>query len=345
MSHERSSFALFSINHENASLEARERFAVDDGRLDALYRHLGECDAIDESLALSTCNRFELYAQLSGEAEAVVALLADFFGRDAGDFARLLEIHSGSEAVRHLIEVASGLRSQITGEAEIFGQVKDAYAVARDRGAAGKAINRIFQKGFQAAKLIRNATSIGSGQISVANVAVDLSLKIFGSLGEASVLSIGTGDIGEKTVKALRSRGVESFGVASRTVARAEEVARAWGGRPHALVDLDAYLPHYDIAISSVGAEQAVITRDLAKAALHKRKGRPLFVIDLGLPRNVEPSCGDLDNLFLYNLDDLGAIAEQNLQERRKAAAECAEMAGHRARAIWESVAKRGFAR
>ncbi|MDQ8205077.1 glutamyl-tRNA reductase [Pelagicoccus sp. SDUM812003] len=344
MSQGNDAFIVLSINHEKASLEVRERYSVDERRVDELYQKLHQRIA-DESLVLNTCNRFELYAKLGDGVETndVVRLISAFYGHGEDDLKKHLHLRQGREAVQHLIEVSAGLRSQITGEAEIFGQVKSAYALSQKSGYAGKVINRVFQKGFQAAKFIRNSTSVGQGQINISNVAVELASKIFGSLSKAAVLSLGTGEIGEKTVKALRSRGAKRFGVASRSLERAQSVASEWGGTPHTVADLQNYLPQYDIVIASVGSDDPIITEGLLNRCASKRNDRPLFLIDLGLPRNVEKRCEDLDNVFLYNLDDLAAIAEENLNQRKQAMQECVVIAKTKSGYIWDALMKRGL--
>ncbi|MDQ8197721.1 glutamyl-tRNA reductase [Pelagicoccus enzymogenes] len=343
MSRQHDSFSVISINHEVAPLEVRERYSMDDAKVATLYTTLKNKGKVEESLVLNTCNRFELYTQCEdgADAEFVLHTLANAYGVSPDELAGHLHLRSGRDAVQHLIEVAAGLRSQITGEAEIFGQVKAAYALSQEHGYAGKTINRVFQKGFQAAKLIRNSTTVGQGQINIANVAVDLAGKIFGELRSAAALSLGTGEIGEKTVKALRSRGAETFGIASRSQDRAEEVAREWGGTPRLLQDLESYLPEYDIVIASVGAEEAVLTRKIVKQCSSRRKGRPLFLIDLGLPRNIEQGCEDFDNVFLYNLDDLASIADENLAQRKEAVVDATAIAEQKSEFIWNAILKR----
>lgn len=345
MSREHGPFVLLSINHEAVALEIRERYAVDDRRLESLYKLLDGQPEVSEALVLNTCNRFELYAQLSDATaiDRLVELLASFFAERSDSLRLHLRIRRGQEAVQHLIEVAAGLRSQITGEAEIFGQVKEAYALCHKLGYAGKVINRVFQKGFQAAKFIRHATSVGEGQINISNVAVELATKIFGSLDSVGVLSLGTGEIGEKTVRALRSRGARSFGIASRSPERAEAVATEWGGAPHAVADLESYLSNYDIVIASIGTGEPVVTSKLVTRCAAKRKDRPLFLIDLGLPRNIDKACEDHDNVFLYNLDDLAAIAAENLAERKNALQHSQSIAAQKSAHIWESLVKRGY--
>lgn len=343
MSRANDSFTVISINHEIAPLEVRECYSMDDAKVDSLYADLHASDDISESLVLNTCNRFELYTECSNKESTnnVLELLAKTYNVSVSELEGHLHLRSGRDAVQHLIEVSAGLRSQITGEAEIFGQVKAAYALSQDRGYAGKTINRVFQKGFQAGKLIRNSTTVGEGQINIANVAVDLAGKIFGELSSAAALSLGTGEIGEKTVKALRSRGAKDFGIASRSQTRAEEVANEWGGTPRLLHDLETYLPEYDIVIASVGAEEAVITKSILKKCFSKRKGRPLFLIDLGLPRNIEQACEDFDNVFLYNLDDLASIADENLAQRKQAVIEAKAIAEQKSEFIWNAILKR----
>jgi len=345
MSHGQEPFFVLSISHEVAPMEVRERYSMDTRQIENLYGELRNHNGIQESLVLNTCNRFELYvqAQAPSEIEATIELLASVNGTQKSDVSDHLHIRSGQDAVQHLIEVSAGLRSQITGEAEIFGQVKDAYAFSQKRGSAGKVINRVFQKGFQAAKLIRHTTSISHGLISIASVAVDLASKIFGKLSSASVLTLGTGEIGEKTAIALKSRGASDFGVASRSEERSIQAAADWGGRPHLLAELPRYISDYDIVIASVGSEEPILNRELASVASAERKGWPLFLIDLGLPRNIEKSCESLDNVFLYNLDDLAQIAEQNLSMRRRALDESKEIAAAKSIHIWDNIVKRGF--
>ncbi len=344
MTSDRQAFLLLSINHEHVPLEERECYSLDEEQIGHLYQSLNDKGIAKESLVLSTCNRFELYACLpSSEADGrhLVETLSTFHELDFMHVQNHAKIRNGEEAIEHLIEVSAGLRSQITGEAEVFGQVKEAYARCQRYRHAGKVINRVFQKSFQAAKLIRHTTPIGQGQINISNVAVDLSSRIFGDISDTGVLVIGTGDISEKTSKALRSRGVTRFGIASRTLERAEEVAADWGGEALLLDEIDSYLNSYDTVIASTDADSPVIMKSFLKPLLAKRKDRPLFLIDLGLPRNVDQACQDFDEVFLYNLDDLAKIAEDNLNERQKTITESQAIAHEKAEAIWSSLLKR----
>jgi len=345
----KSTLAVVTISHESASLQERERFSANPERLDAFYRALRGEAAIGEALLLSTCNRFELYAKvrseggLNGREPPLLDAIARLHGFDAAGLRSLASVADGEAAVRHLIEVAAGLRSQITGEAEILGQVKAAYAVCQRHGAAGAALNRVVQKAFQAAKRIRSQTGIGQGQISIASVAVDLSLKIFGSLEGARVLVLGSGDIGRKTAEALRGRGARRFAVASRSPERAARAAEACGGDALTLDEALARLGRFDIVIAATEAREPVVAPARLEAALAGRGDLPLFLLDLGMPRNVDPACGGADGAFLYNLDDLAAIAEENLEERRRVLDESRAIAAEKAAAIWQTLRRRGL--
>lgn len=337
---------LITINHETVPLEKRERYSLDDEQVKILYEALHQSPSIEESLILNTCNRFELYSKTSdpknGSAIAFETL-GSFYSIKREEVESHARIRYGQEAIKHLIEVSAGLRSQITGEAEIFGQVKEAYATCQRLGYAGRLINRMVQKGFQAAKLIRHSTPIGEGQINISNVAVDLSLKIFGSLKETKALIIGTGEIGEKTAKALRSRGASQFGIASHSLDRANEIASEWGGNPHVLSDLDTCLNAYDIVISSTDSDSPLLDAQSLEKHMVERRNRPLFLIDLGLPRNMDPSCQEIENVYLYNLDDLARIAEDNLSERRAAIKHSEEIAAQKSASIWRMLESRGL--
>ena len=337
---------LITINHETVSLEKRERYSLGDVQIKTLYEALHRSPTLEESLILNTCNRFELYSKTSDPKNGgAIAFntLASFYDVQREEIESHARIRFGQEAIKHLIEVSAGLRSQITGEAEIFGQVKKAYATCQRLGYSGRLINRMVQKGFQAAKLIRHSTQIGEGQINISNVAVDLSLKIFGSLKNTSALVVGTGDIGEKTAKALKSRGANNFGVASHNSERANEIAGKWGGNPHVLGELETYLNDYDIIISSSETDSPLLNaRSLAKH-MDARKNRPLFLIDLGLPRNMDASCQKIENVYLYNLDDLAKIAKDNLSERRAAIKQSEKIAAQKSASIWQMLESRGL--
>jgi glutamyl-tRNA reductase len=245
---------------------------------------------------------------------------------------------SGLETVRHLFEVAAGIDSQIVGEAEILGQVKAAYAEAGTRGAVGPVLNRILQKSFQAAKWIRTHTTIGQGQISTATVAVDLATQIFGRLDRTRVLVIGAGDISEKTARALQSRGAGDIMVISRRSETAGELASRVGATAATMKELDTHLAESDIVVSSTSSNSTLLTAEQAERAMRHRAHRPLFLIDLALPRDIDPACASRDNIYLYNLDDLARMAEENLSQRRAEVRRCRTVLSERAERLWDTI-------
>jgi glutamyl-tRNA reductase len=333
---------FLGASHHTAPLAVREKLALDAERAAALGARLQASPGVREFAFVNTCNRVELYgvvrdaATLAGLRTAV----AETTGCAPGELDGVLQVRQNHDVISHLFSVASGLDSQIVGETEILGQVKDAYDAALARQWTGPVLNRVFQKTFQAAKHVRTHTRIGEGQISIASVAVDLAGKIYGDLAPVSVLVVGAGDIGLKTVQAFQSRGAKSITVASRTLSKAEEAAAAAGGWAASLADLPEIVAGADIVASSTSAPGLVITRDLVAAAMKKRAARPLFLIDLALPRDIDPAAAGLANVFLYNLDDLAKIAEQNLAQREAEVSRCRAILAERTAALWPQVAQ-----
>lgn len=336
------SLFLLGASHHTAPIAVREKLALDESRAAALAARLQQTPGVGEFALLSTCNRVEIYG-VSRDAATLAALRAGFAATTGCTLAELegvLELRQNHEAVSHLFSVASGLHSQIVGETEILGQVKGAYETALARRWTGPVLNRVFQKTFQAAKHIRTHTAIGEGQISVASVAVDLAGKIFGDLAPVNILVVGAGDIGVKTVQAFQSRGAKSITVASRTLSKAEEAAAATGGWAASLADLPEVLAAADIVASSTSAPGLVLTQELVAAAMKRRAARPLFLIDLALPRDIDPEAAKLANVYLYNLDDLAEIAEGNLAQREAEVARCRAIIAERTAALWPQVAQ-----
>lgn len=334
---------LVGTSHHATPLDVRERLAICAGRMAEFAAGIQAVAGIRESVLLTTCNRLELYAVAARAAseDAIADFICRFQGFPAQEFAQHRYTLRDADAVRHLVEVASGVDSQLVGETEILGQVKAAYAAASERGTVGPVLNRVFQKGFQAAKLIRSSTPIGAGQVSVANVAVDLAEKIFGDLGTCRVLVLGTGEVGEKTIKALHSRGVTTITVLSRTQARADTLAAMVGARAGLLDGIPTALPAHDIVIGCTTAQTPVVSAAVVQATSRARRLRPLFLIDLGIPRNIERAAGELDSVFLYDLDDLARIADENLALRRAAVDRCRQLARERGERIWHGVLPR----
>ena len=339
---------LLGASHQTAPLELREKLALAGGKLDALHGELQSLAGLDEFAVLNTCNRVEIYG-VAAQAEAVVRLQAALCALnqvDAHVFEQIrLELHD-RPAIQHLFEVAAGIDSQMVGETEILGQVKDAYAAAQSRGTTGPVLNRVFQKTFQAAKHVRTHTAIGEGQISVASVAVDLALKIFGDLRRCRVLVLGAGDIGEKTARAFKSRAAgvlldSRMAVVSRHLQHAEELAGAFAARAIPFDQMAGALPDYDIVVCSLAAPGAVVTRAMAALAMRRRATRSLFFIDLALPRNIDPDVAALPNVFLYNLDDLAKIAEENLALRQAEMERVRALLAEKAEALWRQIEPR----
>ncbi|WP_404421356.1 glutamyl-tRNA reductase [Nibricoccus sp. IMCC34717] len=329
----------FGASHHQCPIELREKLAVTDARRSTVLASLTEGGLLREFTLLNTCNRVEFYAV--GD-EAAARLAAERFFATQGfspEQARtVLREASGPGALVHLISVACGLDSQMLGETEILGQVKDAYARAVAENSVGPVLNRVFQKTFQHAKYVRSNTAITEGQISVANVAVDLASKIFGSLEEVRVLLLGAGDIGEKTAKAFQSRGSAPATVASRTFGRAMELASQYGGAALPWEHFEAHLGAFDIVVCSTAAPHAVVSEAAVQQAMQRRRSQPLFFIDLALPRDVAPEVATVENVFVYNLDDLARIAEENLAAREAELSRANQLVAERARALWDQV-------
>jgi len=332
---------LVGASHHRTPMAVREKLALDEARAAALADRLRETPGLREFAVLNTCNRVELYG-VAADADAVRRLrqaVADITGCAPADLDAALFQQHNHDAINHLFSVASGLDSQIVGEVEILGQVKQAYDRALERKWTGPVLNRVFQKTFQAAKHIRSTTAIGEGQISIASVAVDLAGKIYGELGGVNVLVVGAGEIGLKTVQAFQSRGAKSITVASRTLAKAEEAAAAAGGWAASLAELPELVAAADIVASSTSAPGYVVTREMAAAAMKRRRARPLFLIDLALPRDVEPTAAEIGDVYLYNLDDLAEVAEANLARRQSEVAKCQAILAQRTAQLWPAVA------
>jgi len=333
-------FFLIGATHHTAPLAVRERLALDPAGEAALGAELAGLGDLREFAVLSTCNRVEFYC-VAAEAGAAARVQEAFCARQRfapADFEKFRLSLAGRDAVLHLLEVSAGLDSQMLGETEIFGQVKAAYAAAQARGAAGPLLNRIFQKAFQAAKHVRSHTAINAGQVSVANVAVDLALNIFGDLAHVRILVLGAGDIGEKTARAFQSRGAGALTVANRSAERALDLAGQLGAAALPFEQREARLADFDVVVCSTAAPQAVLSFAAAEAAMKRRPTRPLFFIDLALPRDVEAAVADLDNVFRYDLDDLARIAEQNRTARAAEIARCRALLVERADALWRRV-------
>ncbi len=314
---------VLGLNHKSAPIEIREKVSFSAGSLDRALLALKKSTAVKENLILSTCNRTELYAVVDDKSAAqdpLAVFLADFHGLDPREIAQYLYEKSGRDAVSHLFEVVSSLDSMIVGETQIFGQVKDAYFKARSLRTVGKTLDYIFEEAIRVGKKVRTETQIGKGAVSTSTAAIELARKIFESLEGKTVLIIGAGKIGEMTVKNLHSRGASTILVANRTLHKAQELARVFGGSAVSFDDLNACMRRADIIISSTSAPHFVITRGQAAAAIQARNNEPLFFIDLGVPRNIDPAANTIDNVYVYNIDDLASVRDANIRDRIAAA-------------------------
>ncbi len=328
---------VIGLSHHSAPVTVRERFAFAEARIPATLQLLRDSGIASEAVILSTCNRVELYAVTTLEPRAAFPALREFLVncheyRDplTDELYLLTEPHS----VEHLFKVAAGLDSMVLGETEILGQLKKAYELALAHQHSGGRLNKAFQKAFNVAKHIRTETNIQRGSVSVGSVAVELAEKIFTTLSGHQVMVIGAGDTSEKTARALLSRGAHSIIVSNRSHERAEELAKQLSGRAVLFEDWAAEFPQIDIVISSTSAPHYVIDRAKLAPLMKLRKNRPLLLIDIAVPRDIEPEVNFLENVYLYNIDDLQAIANDYLKQRKSEIARCEAIIREKAHAL-----------
>jgi glutamyl-tRNA reductase len=313
---------LIGVNHRTAPLELRERVAFTPEQARRAAEELRAKEILAETVVISTCNRSELYGvpliDAGHGSAAVEEFLAAFHRMSAEELNGSLYRRANQDAVRHLFRVASGLDSMLLGEAEILGQVRDCYRAALEAGATGPVLNRMFQGALEVGKRVRTETEVGTRPMSVAFAGVKLAEQIFGKLSEHRALILGAGQVGEQVVSRLRDRGIARVLVANRSRERGEELAGRVGGEAVVWEEFPYALETCDLVVSSVGGTDRAVTRAMLERAMAARSNRAMFVIDLGVPRNVEPEAAELYNIYLYNLDDLGAIVEQNKKAREQ---------------------------
>jgi glutamyl-tRNA reductase len=300
------------VNHRTANVATRERFGGDDETVSVL-REAG----CTEALILATCNRVEVYgaAEKRLATEDIVRCLTR---AQVGDDLSVFYRYEKTECVEHLFRVAAGIDSMVLGETEILGQTKRAYEAARASGGAGPCLHRLFQRAFRVAKQVRTHTEITRGSVSIGSVAVELAAKIFGDLSERKVLVLGAGETSDRTVRALVSRGVTDLRVTNRSPERAKDLAQTVSGSAIAFEAWLEQCAEIDILIASTSSENFLLTREVLEPILRKRADRPLFVIDIAVPRNVEPEVNELGSVYLYDMDSLQSVAEQSLALRRQ---------------------------
>ena len=315
---------VFGCNYRNAPIDLRERLAFPEGELPAALERLLAQAEVEEGVVISTCNRVELVARVNGSQADGLAALQSFICSERGVEQGDLEKHSYTfverEAVQHLFSVASGLDSMILGEPQILGQVKQAYRTAQRSGTTGPILDRLFQQCLSTAKRVRTVTGISRHAVSVAYAAVSLARQIFGDLQGRKALVIGAGKMGQLVATHLLSHGVSELLVTSRTYGRAVLAATAVGGKAAEWEEIEPRLSAVDIVVSCTAAPGFVLERKVVQEALRGRRGQPLFAIDIAVPRDIEPSVNELDNVYLYDIDGLQSVVEANVKERRKAA-------------------------
>ena len=311
---------LFAVglSHRTAPIELREKVDFAREGVDAALRALRARSIARETAVLSTCNRAEVYAATDADAAAedLVKFFAEYHGVAPADLRGHLYVHRGVDAARHLLRVAAGLDSLVVGEPQILGQVKAAYAAASEEHYTGAVLNRLFHVAFTAGKRVRSETGLGEGAVSVSYAAIALAKKIFGDLAPLNVLILGTGEMGKLTGLHLKAQNVGAITLASRTRAAAERLAPQIGAQVADWTEIHSAMERADILVTATGAPTAILTRTAVERAMKARRERPLFIIDIALPRDVEPEAGSLEQVFLYNVDDLQGIVKENLARR-----------------------------
>jgi glutamyl-tRNA reductase len=318
-------FNVLGLNHKTAPVALREKVAFTEDRLAAALRALLRESGVAEVVILSTCNRTELY--WSGQASA--AELSEWLERHHGnnlDLASSLYVHQERTAVEHAFSVASGLDSMVLGESQILGQLKDAYRVAHEAGSTGPWLNKLFQAAFSAAKRVRSETQIGANAVSLASAAVSLARRMYADLGSRSALMIGAGEMIDLAARHFSSAGLKRVVIANRTLSRAQRLAAEIKAYAVDLSGLDKELSEADIVVSCTASPTPLISKASAAAAIRKRRHRPIFMLDLAVPRDIDPAVADLSDVYLFSIDDLQKVVEENRQQREVAAGGAREL-------------------
>lgn len=317
---------LVGLNHRTAGVDVRERFALAN-HCDEEHWALPCTGAVSESVILSTCNRVEILAAGAGDmAEQILCNWAKARGYDVEDLRPYVYVHKNLEAVRHLFSVASSLDSMVLGEPQILGQLKTAYRKAVKSRATGVILNRLLHKAFSVAKRVRTETAVASSAVSISYAAVELAKRIFGDMREHKAMLVGAGEMAELAAMHLLQAGINDILVANRTHVRGQELAKQFNGRAIPFEQMPHYLLDVDIIITSTGSQEPIIRARDIRAALKARKNRPMFFIDIAVPRDIDPDVNGLDNVYLYDIDDLREVVEENLATRRDEAAKAAEI-------------------
>jgi glutamyl-tRNA reductase len=323
---------LVGVNHKTTPVEIREKLAFTKGKIEESIDRLLNYPDIIEHTILSTCNRVEIYARANCHDSAIKSVkqfICDFHELSPVELEDHFYSYKNEEAVEHLFRVSSSLDSMILGEAQILGQVKDAYSLARDLRSTGLVLNQLFEKAFNIAKKVREETGIAERSVSISSAAVELAQKIFDDLENHTVMLVGTGEMAELAAKHLISYGVKTVYVTSRTYERAANLARTLNG---SALDFEAFkneLHRADIVITSTSASSFIIKKEMVEKAIQERKNKPIFFIDIAVPRDIEPDVNDLENVYLYDIDDLHVVVSANMKEREKEAENAMNLISH----------------
>lgn len=319
-------FFVIGVNHKTAPVEVRERFAIPEAKLPDALRELTSIPGVEEGMIVSTCNRVEIIARATNGNCDLREFLRRYYGLEPNDFQKYLFEHREKAAVHHLFRVASSLDSMVVGEPQILGQVKEAYAVARAVGAMQSQLDALLTRAFAVAKKVRSETAVASSSVSVASVAVDLAKKIFGDLDGKAVYLVGAGKMCELAARHLLAHGAGKIYVANRTFERAVALARKFNGEAIPFEKLYETVEKADIIISSTGAPHAIFRKEHGEHFLKVRKNRPMFFIDIAVPRDIDPKLNDLDGIFVYDIDDLQQVVASHLGDRKREAERAEEL-------------------
>ncbi|MBI4842627.1 MAG: glutamyl-tRNA reductase [candidate division NC10 bacterium] len=315
---------VVGLSHKTAPIELRERLNVPEQDLPKRLEMMGESTDLVERMLVATCNRVEVYAvsegPVEGAVEGITDCLATYRNVPKTDFLDKLYTYTAGEAVRHVFRVASSLDSMVVGEPQILGQVKTAYSIAQAREATGIILNNLLEQAFHVAKRVRSETGIASSAVSVSSAAVELARKIFGDLTGRSVLILGAGEMAELALRHLLDDGVRSVLVANRSYDRAVALARQFHGRAVTFESFRQEMVGADIVISATSAPHVILKKEDMQAIIQQRRHRPIFLIDIADPRDIDPGCNAVDNVYLYNIDNLKSVVEANLKERKREA-------------------------
>ena len=318
------SIVLVGVNHKSAPVAVRERLAFSEEACATSLRELVDGELIREGLIVSTCNRVEVLTETtSGRFDDTTERVIQFLSRSdvpRNFFESNLYKHVDDGAVRHLFRVASSLDSLVVGEPQVLGQVRRAYSIALDAGTAGRVLNRLVHHAFRVAKRVRTETGIGANAVSISYMAVELGKKIFDSLKGQTALLIGAGEMAELSARHLVNAGISRVMVANRTDESAQQLAESFGGEAVSFGRLADYVAEADVVICSTGSDEYVVTEEMARTALHKRRNRPSFFIDISVPRNIDPAIGQIPNMFVFDIDDLESVITSNIREREREA-------------------------